>query len=277
MVNYINFTYHLVGSVLVKFKNMGSFHSPMDTERALQNAGFTRNEVKVYLSLLKLGKATSYTIVKEAGVSSGKIYETLDKLIGRGLVSYVIIRGKKYFEAADPERLIDYMKKRELEVHEELESIMKVMPELKLKKNIAEEKTKAEVYEGISGIKTVYELMLREAKSGESILILGAPKEAGEKLDVYFDNFNKRRIEKGIILKIILNHGHPRERKLKSLKKTRVRVFPKEVITPSWFNISKEYVAIFNLAEKPIVFLIKNENIARSYLQYFNMMWDIAK
>src|SRR3989344_934599 len=195
----------------------------MEIKNILQKAGFTQNEVKAYLALIKIGRVTSYTIVKEAKISSGKIYETLNKLIERGLVSYIIIKGKKYFEAAEPERLIDYMKKRELEIHEETKEIEGIIPELKLKKKIIEEKTKAEIYEGISGIKTVYELMLREVNPNGTLLILGAPKEAGEKLDIYFDNFNKRRIEKNIQLKIIVNYEHPREKKLKSLKKTKIR------------------------------------------------------
>ena len=262
-----------MGSILESFKYKLILTIVMDIEKTLQKAGFTQNEVKAYLTLIKIGKSTSYTIVKEAEISSGKIYETLDKLIRRGLVSYVIIRGKKYFEAADPERLVDYMKKRESEIHEELEDVKKIVPELKLKKKATEEKTKAEIYEGISGIKTVYELMLREVKSGNTILIMGAPKEAGEKLDVYFDNFNKRRIEKNIQLKIILNYGHSREKKLKSLKKTQV----KKVITPTWINVFNDYVATFNLTEKPIVFLIKNKKTAESYRQYFDLMWKQAK
>ena len=266
-----------MGSILESFKYEPILTIIMDIKKTLQKAGFTQNEVKVYLTLIKIGQATSYIIVKEAEISSGKIYETLDKLIERGLVSYIIRRGKKYFEAAEPERLLDYMKKRELEVHEETEEIEKIIPELKLKKKITEEKTKAELYEGISGIKTVYELMLREVKSGNTILITGAPKEAGEKLDVYFDNFNKRRIEKNIQLKIILNYGHPREKKLKSLQKTQVKIFPKKITTPSWINIFNGYVATFNLTEKPIVFLIKNNKTAESYKQYFNLMWKTTK
>ena len=248
----------------------------MEIKNILQKAGFTQNEVKAYLALIKIGRVTSYTIVKEAKISSGKIYETLNKLIERGLVSYIIIKGKKYFEAAEPERLIDYMKKRELEIHEETKEIEGIIPELKLKKKIIEEKTKAEIYEGISGIKTVYELMLREVNPNGTLLILGAPKEAGEKLDIYFDNFNKRRIEKNIQLKIIVNYEHPREKKLKSLKKTKIRGFPKNIITPSWINIFNGYVAIFNIIDKPVVFLIKNEKIAESYKQYFNLMWKIS-
>lgn len=253
------------------------FQHFMEIERVLQKSGFTQNEVKVYLTLLQSGKATSYMIVKEATISSGKIYETLDKLVAKGLVSYVIIRGRKYFKASNPERLLDYIKKREQEIHEERREIEHIIPKLRHWRKITEDKTNAELYEGISGIKTVYELMLREAGSGSTILIVGAPKEAGDKLDVYFDNFNRRRIEKNIQLKIILNYGHPREKKLKSIPQTQVKVFQKEIVTPAWITIFDDYVATFNLAEKPIVFLIKDKKIANSYKEYFQLMWKIAK
>lgn len=248
----------------------------MDTEHILQKVGFTQNEAKAYLALLRIGRSTSYNIVKEAKVSSGKIYETLDKLIERGIVSYIIIRGKKYFEAAEPERLLDYMNKREFEIREETLEISKIIPELKAKKKFVEKVTKAEIYEGISGIKSIYELMLSELKSKGTILILGAPKEAGKKLDSYFDNFNKRRIEQNIQLKIILNYSHPREQKLKTLKKTQVRVFSKDIATPAWINIFGDFIATFNIGEEPIVFLIKNDEVADSYKQYFELMWKTA-
>jgi len=249
----------------------------MNVEPILQKIGLTRNEVKVYLALLLVGKSTSYTLIKEANISSGKIYETLDKLIQRGLVSYVVIRGRKHFFAADPEKLVEYLQRKEQEIRQDLEEINKIIPELKLKKKILEEETKAEIYEEIEGIKTVYELMLRETSPERVVLILGAPKEAGEKLDIYFDNFNKRRTEKNITLKIILNYSHPREQKLKLLRKTQVKVFPKKIKTPSWISIFGDYVAIFNIIDKPIVFLLKNKKTAESYRQYFDLMWKIGK
>ncbi len=249
----------------------------MNVEPILQKIGLTQNEVKVYLALLRAGKSTSYTLIKEANISSGKIYETLDKLIKRGLASYVVIRGRKHFLAADPEKLVEYLQRKEQEIHRNLEEINTIIPELKLKKKVIEEEAKAEIYEEIEGIKTVYELMLRELRPKDKILILGAPKEAGEKLDIYFDNFNKRRIEKDITLMIILNYQHPREKKLNLLKKTHVKSFSKKVTTPSWINIFGDYVAIFNIIDKPIVFLLKNRKTAESYRQYFDLMWKIAK
>src|SRR3989344_52827 len=60
----------------------------------LRACGLTQNESLVYLSLLKVGNATSSKIIKEANISGGKIYETLEKLIQKGLVKSIIEKGK---------------------------------------------------------------------------------------------------------------------------------------------------------------------------------------
>ena len=59
-------------------------------EILLEELGLTKGEIKVYLTLLKLGETTTGKIVEEAGISSGKIYEILEKLIRKGLASFII-------------------------------------------------------------------------------------------------------------------------------------------------------------------------------------------
>ena len=63
----------------------------------LEKIGFTKSEIAVYTALLKIGQKTTGEILKEAKISSGKIYEILDKLIKKGLVSYIIKNNTKYF------------------------------------------------------------------------------------------------------------------------------------------------------------------------------------
>ena len=78
-------------------------------ENLLSEAGLTQSESKVYLALLKLGKSQSGKIVKEANISSGKIYEILEKLSEKGLVETVTENGVKQFIASDPKTILDYI------------------------------------------------------------------------------------------------------------------------------------------------------------------------
>ena len=79
----------------------------------LRNIGLTDSEIKVYLALIELGSSTKGPIVDKSKVASSKIYELLEKLMQKGLASYVIKSGVKYFESAPPLRLLDYIKEKE--------------------------------------------------------------------------------------------------------------------------------------------------------------------
>ncbi len=74
-------------------------------EQILEEIGFTRNEIKIYLALLKLGASTTGKIIESTGLHRAIVYDTLEKLLKKGIVSFVIQNNRKVFKAYDPERL----------------------------------------------------------------------------------------------------------------------------------------------------------------------------
>ena len=100
-------------------------------EELLKECGLTQNESIVYLTLLKIGKSKSGNIIKEAKTSGGKIYETLYKLIDKGLVKSVSENNIKYFIANEPETLLLYMKEKEKILCKKEEKLEEVIPKLK--------------------------------------------------------------------------------------------------------------------------------------------------
>ena len=83
----------------------------MEEERLLEGLGLTKGEIKVYFALLEIGSSTTGEVIKKAKVSRSKVYEMLDRLIDRGLVSFVIRENTKYFEAADPDHILHYVRR----------------------------------------------------------------------------------------------------------------------------------------------------------------------
>ena len=73
----------------------------MDIEDFLDRIGLSQYENKAYLTLIRIGKTKSMQIAKESGVSYGRIYEILDKLEGRGLIT-ILPTEPKTFDAIDP-------------------------------------------------------------------------------------------------------------------------------------------------------------------------------
>ena len=64
-------------------------------ESLLEKIGLTKSEIKVYLALLELGCSATGKIVEKSKASSSKIYEILDRLMQKGLVSFIIKSGIK--------------------------------------------------------------------------------------------------------------------------------------------------------------------------------------
>ena len=99
-------------------------------EQLLEEIGLTKGEIKVYLTLLKLGETTTGKIIEEAQISSGKIYEILEKLIKKGLASFIIREKTKYFSPASPNRIVDYIREKEKELNQKEQELLKELPSL---------------------------------------------------------------------------------------------------------------------------------------------------
>src|SRR3990167_2994588 len=91
----------------------------MNTE-ILTKIGLTQRESDAYLALLKLKEALASEISKKTKESRSHLYDTLKSLIEKGLVSYVIKNGKKYFRPAPPEKLLDYIQEKQKLIEESL-------------------------------------------------------------------------------------------------------------------------------------------------------------
>jgi HTH-type transcriptional regulator, sugar sensing transcriptional regulator len=67
--------------------------------------GLIDGEARIYASLLKLGSSKVGAIVRDSHVSYSKIYDVLERLSIKGLVSNVTIGNIKHFNAVEPYRL----------------------------------------------------------------------------------------------------------------------------------------------------------------------------
>ena len=77
----------------------------------LKEIGLTEGEIKVYLALLELGASTTGPIIEKANISRSIIYQILDKLIEKGLVSFITKEKTKYFQATQPKHFLDIIEK----------------------------------------------------------------------------------------------------------------------------------------------------------------------
>ncbi|MGV8162319.1 MAG: TrmB family transcriptional regulator [Candidatus Nanoarchaeia archaeon] len=245
----------------------------MDRE-ILKKTGLTENETTIYLFLLKNGETTTGPIIKETKIANSRVYESLNALIKKGLVTYNLQKNGKHFKAESPKKLI------ELE-QEKIKQLEQKLPELINLQTLQQIQTTSAVYEGFEGFKTAFKKIIDDCKEKETIYILGFSEQtyATKSLRTFLTNMNLKSAQKKQKLKIILD-----ETTKKTLGKDRnkepnttIKYMPKGYVSPAAIDVFQDYVYIFLWEEKPHVFMIKNQTIANSFKQYFKFLWTIAK
>ena len=245
----------------------------------LEKIGLSKAEIKVYLTLLEIGSTTSGRIVKETELRKSTVYESIRRLQEKGLASYVIKDSRRYFEAAQPERIIDFLadKKRKLsDTEKEAEHLVE---ELKKGFDTLKPQAEASVFVGVEGFKTIRRDVLN-SKTKEHLLI-GAIGRENEVMPGFFEEWNKQRIKRKINLRIL--HKDSAKDKYMTFKEKmgpyfETRYLPEGVKNPVVINIYKDRVVnILWKGNYPLCFLMKNREVAEAYRNYFEYLWNIAK
>ena len=79
-------------------------------EELLREIGLSVNEARVYEALLELGESSVQDISLKSKVHRRNVYDSINKLIEKGLASEVIIKSQKNFKATHPRRLLELLK-----------------------------------------------------------------------------------------------------------------------------------------------------------------------
>ena len=230
----------------------------------LHEAGLTENESKIYVALLELGPSNAGLISRKTGLHRRVVYDTIEMLIKKGLVGYILKNNKKLFQASNPEKILDNIKEKE-------ESIAQILPQMLTLYTQTKEKEETNFYKGKNGLKTVFEDQL---SSKSEIKILGASPIAYEILQFYFKWFDQKRVKARIKTKIIFNETMKKPK----IPLSDIRYLPEKYSSPLAVNIYGDKVALILWSkENPLAIVIKNAEISQGYKKHFELLWKIAK
>jgi len=247
--------------------------------KALQNIGLSDGEIRVYVALIELGPSTTGPITDKSKVASSKIYHILEKLMQKGIVSYIVQQKTRHYQAEDPLKLKDYINKREKEISEQKKAIDKLIPQLQLQQALKKSKGDAQIYKGFKGIQTVVDRMYTRLKRGDTFYDIGIPSYQEERYHDYWNEDHKKRVKLGIKCQILFNAGTLRGvlDNRNSYKGCDARYMPIPIETPSWILIYNDVVVIILQSDEPMAIEINNKQIAYSFKQYFQAFWQLTK
>lgn len=168
--------------------------------KSLEEIGIEEKPARVYLATLELGGDIASVIARKANIERVNTYYILESLAKQGLVYTGLKDGKRIYVAHSPKKLATIAEAR-------LKQIKGLMPELLSLEGTNEMKPKIKFYEGIEGIKQVWEETLN-LPGGTETLAYSSPDLINQTLgEEWVTDYIKRRTEKGITQRAIIKYS----------------------------------------------------------------------
>jgi sugar-specific transcriptional regulator TrmB len=228
----------------------------------LEEVGLTKNQAKIYLSLLKLRQATVKDISKDCGFHRTNIYDILNELMEKSLVSCIKEGKSSIYRVLNPKNMEAIVKEKEETLQEILTQLAKIYSE-------STEEIIVNVYKGEQGMKIAFNNILKtKEKVFYGINIKG---QLREELPIYAKQFyrimKERNIEyKGIYTVPYLVKGH----------KTDIRYIEEKYITPVATHIYDDKILIEIWSPTMVAIEIQSRQVAKAYKDQFAIIWKNA-
>ena len=244
----------------------------MEIILTLEQYGLKPHEAKIYCYLLKAKEAGVYDIARETKIARTSVYNALETLKERNIVSTFRKNGVLYFCAENPERLIKDLKDKE-------RMIESILPDMKKLSESAGSNPTIRFYTGKDGVKTVLDDMLETFKK-ENIKKYYAASlpEVMDHFPKYVTTYLKKREELGVFAQVLLPESaksvQPEYLPSNSMRET--RYMPANFPLKSFINIYGSKVAFFSLHNNEIhSLIIESAAIKDSMLQFFLFTWEM--
>lgn len=248
-------------------------------EKILTDIGLTEGEAKVYTALNKIGQSTIGPIIDESMISRSKIYDVLDRLIRKGLVSYIVKDKTKYFQANEPTKIKQFLNEKKNKINENILEIDKIIPLMLQNRKLGKEKSSVQIYEGFEGIMTAHDYVFTRLKQGEEYYFYGISAFQEEKYHYVWKKDHQKRVRLKIKCKLLFNKGTSKEimKNRNGYKYCEARYMPEGMETPAWVMGYKDVTLIGLQSKNGIAIEIINKEIAESFNSYFKILWKLSK
>ncbi|MFZ2189336.1 MAG: helix-turn-helix domain-containing protein [Candidatus Magasanikiibacteriota bacterium] len=238
----------------------------------LTELGLSINEAKIYETLLQEKQTTVSNISKKSKIHRRNIYDSMNRLIEKGLVFQVIGHGDTLFKPVEPAKLMELVDEKRTRLEKEMPHLMHEYQ----KHPVLEA---AYIYKGLEGFKN----FLRDVLSTkEDVYCIGAKGAWFDpRLNTFLDKFLVDADRRGIKYKHLFDFEVLKQAPHvpKAVGKP-YKYLPKEYSTPSMVDIFGDHVVSFTgagitkISDDITIFVNISRPLATSYKTWFKFMWD---
>lgn len=246
----------------------------------LQNLGLTRNEADLYELLLQTGEVSAKQLLVKTPFKRTTAYTVLYALEKKGLVSKYDKNKIIHFKPESPTKLLDLAEQQYRILERTKKDVQAVIPQMISNYILSVEKPVVTNFEGVEGLKKIYEDMLRVGKPIYAVLQLH---EIDEQLHTWLKGpFVRKRAKLGIPAQVIVSSNAINEEYVSKNKKearTTIMVSEEEFPFTHELNIYGDKVAFMNFkkGESLIGVVIDHPQVARTMKAMFNLAWKGAE
>lgn len=243
----------------------------MDVKKILSELGLTKTKADVYLAALQVGVGSAEDISIRAGIPRTTCFEIMQYLSSLGLASYTNKGRKRIYTVEKPNKLQKLLNEKEKRLNA-------VLPELLSLYNTAGVRPKVRIYEGVEGIKTIFEdtLTTQDKKLFGILSMEDLYEIPGKK---FMDDYVERRIVTGISLYVLRSQQKEVGETWPSSEKEKreLRYATQNLIFPMTVYMYDNKVSVIGTKKERFGMIIESQDFYLTFKNLFDVMWQVSK
>lgn len=244
----------------------------MDIHNTLKEFGFAQNEAWIYETLLRFGECGVSTISTKAEINRRNVYDSLNRLVEKGLVFEIRTATDNKYSAVNPNKLNEM-------IEEKQKQLASIMPDLQSFYTSTPRKEEVFVYRGLEGLKNYLRDMIHIGEDNYTIGAAGAWNDP--RLKGFMERFTKDAAEKKMSFHLLFINEAAKETLAHTLQNFEYKLLPPGYNTTAALDIFGDHVVTFSgvslgtFGEQSAFTVIINQEIADAYRTWFRLMWDL--
>ncbi len=237
----------------------------------IENLGYPKNEVRIYLAALDIGESTISDLAARVGMPRTSAQSIIEDMHARGLMNSYIKRRRRYWVAENPEKLMIALKEREA-------ALKSIMPELQAKRFSHGGRPLIRIYNGSEQIKQIMDNIIDSQRHILAIVdwddwlaFLGQD---------YLEDFIERRAKHFLKIRL-LTPQTPSAAELKKRDEQELRhtkFLPQGADVKTCQFIYGNTLAIISLNKrKPVGVIMEDPDIAHTAALLFECIWQHSR
>lgn len=241
----------------------------MNIATTLTKLGFSENEAKIYVVLLKMLEGTVFQIAKRSEIPRTTTYATLELLKAQGLVTAFRKNNVQYFTPENPKQILTMLKHKE-------EILNELLPTLQALSMGTDVQPSVKMLTGTQGMKFAFEDILDTLeKEDQRILYAAAFPDVMDALPKYYHSWVKRREELGVTTKMILPESSRDRKAFYEGHNRQVKFMPEPYLFQCAMDIYGNKIVFFSLREgMTYSVILESPTIAEAFLKFFLFAFD---